>query len=124
MTNLTLDIRLRSIRLSRVVLKLPHRPRPRQGVGDIGKVRLCAHDRERLCVDLIHAIPRVETGQGRDARSDVGDLQRLGEVDLGRVAEGRDLGFVGAGPRRLQRGREVVVEKLQLVLMRVPGSVS
>lgn len=80
-------ILIHRINLPCIILEFPDGFRPPQTVGHVREIRLRTHYREGLRVDLIHTVSRVQTRQRCDGRSDVGHLERFGEVDLCGVAE-------------------------------------
>ena len=110
------------ISVSRIILELPYRPCPRETVAHVCDVCLRAHDGEGFRVDLIHAVAGVEACERGNGGADVCDLEGVGEVNLGGVAEvvGCVGGGVGVGVGNgSEGGGKVVVEELDLVLVGV-----
>ena len=96
-----------------VIFEVPDGSGPGKGLRDVGEVGLEVDDGEGFGVDLEGLVAGVEAGQGGDGGADVSDCEGVGEVNVGGVAEG---GFGGVGV--YERGRGVVVEDLELVLVR------
>lgn len=91
-----------------VVLVLPDGGVPGEGFGHVGEVGLDVHDLKGVGVDGVVLVAGIEAGEGRDGGADEGHRQGFAVVDGEGVAD-------GAG----ETAGEVVVEDLELVLVRV-----